>query len=335
LRVAFTTEFAWSNLMLPIPDPFMFKDLFGFVNVRWYGVVVVLAALAGAWLASKEAERRRENPNHVWDALFLCLIVGLVGARLYHVLSSPANSPVNFQFYLDNPWITVSVLGFQFQFPRVLAIWEGGLGIYGGIVGGMLGLLAYIRWNKLSLGRWLDIGAVGLLLGQAIGRWGNYFNQELYGYPTSAPWGIPIDADHRLPQFANLSSATWFHPTFLYESILCLVGVVLLLFIARRFYGRLLEGEIANLYLIVYPAIRMITEFQRPDAWLYNGIPVAQIVSGTVLVLALALLIVRRQVLHQKPLPVPVESEVEEPQGPQTPVRRKGRVLDPRQSSKG
>jgi phosphatidylglycerol:prolipoprotein diacylglycerol transferase len=314
--------------MLPIPDPFMFKDLFGFINVRWYGVIVVLAALAGAWLAGKQAARRGENSSLVWDALFLALIVGLIGARLYHVLSSPANSAVNFQFYLDNPWITVTVLSFQFPFPRVLAIWEGGLGIYGGVLGGTLGLIAFLKWNKLSIPRWLDFGAVGLLLGQAIGRWGNYFNQELYGYPTNAPWGIPIDADHRLPQFTQLAAGTWFHPTFLYESLLCLLGVLFLLWVSRRFQGRLLDGDIANLYLVVYPAIRLFTEFQRPDAWLFNGIPVAQIVSVTLMVAALALLAVRHLVLHQKPLPAVVEAETA-PEGPKSPVRRKGRVLDP------
>jgi phosphatidylglycerol:prolipoprotein diacylglycerol transferase len=321
--------------MLPIPDAFMFKELFGFINIRWYGVLIVCAALAGAWLSSKEAERRGEDPNHVWDALFICLVVGLLGARFYHVVSSPANSPVNLQFYLDNPWVTVSLLGLQFQFPRVLAIWEGGLGIYGGIVGGMLGLMGYVKWRKLNVLRWLDIGAVGLLLGQAIGRWGNYFNQELYGYPMPATgwWGIPIDADHRLAQFRDFVPATLFHPTFLYESALCLVGVGLMLYIARRYQGRLLEGEIANLYLILYPTIRLFTEIQRPDAWTYNGVAVAQIVSGALIVLALALFVVRRQVLKQQPIPVLVaEAAAEEASGPKAPVRRKGRVLKPRQS---
>ena len=321
--------------MLPIPDPFMFKDLFGFINVRWYGVIIVVAALAGAWLSSKVAERRGENPNHVWDALFVALIVGLIGARLYHVVSSPVNSTVNFQFYLDNPWITVNLFGFSLYFPRVLAIWEGGLGIYGGILGGTLGLIGYLRWHHLPIPRWLDIGAVGLLLGQAIGRWGNYFNQELYGFPTSATWGIPVDAEHRLPQFANLSALQLFHPTFLYESLLCLLGVLFLLFVNNRFKGRLLEGELANLYLVVYPAIRLFTEFQRPDAWVANVngtlVPVAQIVSSTLLVLALAVLVLRRFVWRQQPVPVAAEAEVE---GPHTPVRRKGRVLTPREASR-
>ena len=313
--------------MLPIPDPLIFQ-VFG-INIRWYGVIVVAAALCGAWLAGKQAKRRGENPNYVWDALFLALIVGLIGARLYHVISSPATSTVNFQFYMDNPWITVSAFGLQFPFPRVLAIWEGGLGIYGGVVGGTLGLVAFLKWNKLSILRWLDFGAVGLLLGQAIGRWGNYFNQELYGYPTSAPWGIPIDADHRLPQFTQFSADTWFHPTFLYESLLCLVGVLVLIAISRRFKDRLLDGDIANLYLIVNPAIRMFTEFQRPDAWLFNGIPVAQIISGTLIVLAGGCFVVRHLVLHQQPVPVVVPAETTPVEGPKSPVRRKGRVLDP------
>src|SRR5512143_875518 len=110
--------------MLPIPDPFLFSNLFGVFNVRWYGVVIVLGALAGAWLSSKDAERRGENPNNVWDALFIALVIGLLGARLYHVISSPATGVVTFQYYLDNPWVNVSFAGLTFPFPRVLAIWE-------------------------------------------------------------------------------------------------------------------------------------------------------------------------------------------------------------------
>ncbi|MBI5876199.1 MAG: prolipoprotein diacylglyceryl transferase [Chloroflexi bacterium] len=312
--------------MLPIPDPFLFSNLFGVINVRWYGVVIVLGALAGAWLSSKEAARRGENPSAVWDALFIALILGLLGARLYHVVSSPAAGVVTFQYYLDNPWINVSLAGLTFPFPRVLAIWEGGLGIFGGILGGLLGVLLFVRWNKLNPLRWLDIGAVGLLLGQAIGRWGNYFNQELYGNPTTAPWGIPIDEAHRLPQFQALSDLTLFHPTFLYESLLCLVGVGALLFIGRRWRDQLLDGDLASIYLIIYALIRFFTEFQRPDAWLFAGVPVAQIVSSVLLVGALAVMVIRRQVLHQQPVPQPAESEpvIEAPVS-SSPVRRKRR----------
>ena len=326
--------------MLPIPDPFLSRDLFGVINVRWYGVIIVLGALAGAWLSSKEAERRGEDPNKVWDALFIALILGLVGARLYHVISSPATGAVNFQYYLDNPWVPVKWGDLSFQFPRALAIWEGGLGIFGGILGGALGVILFVRWNKLSIPRWLDIGAYGLLLGQAIGRWGNYFNQELYGYPTNAPWGIPIDPNpdtlginHRLPQFQDLSPLQLFHPTFLYESLLCFAGVALLLFISRRYRDQLLDGDIATLYLVLYPLIRFFTEFQRPDAWTFGGLPVAQLLSLLALGGGLIIFFVRRQVLHQRPVPASVAAAAAEEAaeaGPRSPVRRKGRRLDPK-----
>lgn len=325
--------------MLPIPDPFLIKDLFGVISVRWYGVIIVLGALAGAWLSSKQAARRGEDPNVVWDALFVALILGLLGARLYHVISSPATGAISLQYYLDNPWVTVKLGDFSFLFPRALAIWEGGLGIFGGVIGGALGVILYVRWKRLSVPRWLDIGAFGLMLGQAIGRWGNYFNQELYGYPTSAPWGIPISPDpdslgisHRLPQFQDLSPLQLFHPTFLYESLLCFAAVGLMLYISRRYKDQLLDGDIATLYLVLYPLIRFFTEFQRPDAWTFAGIPVAQLVSAVSIIAAVVIFVVRRRVLHQQPMAEPVV-DTAVPEGPRSPVRRKGRRLNPKSRS--
>jgi phosphatidylglycerol:prolipoprotein diacylglycerol transferase len=119
----------------------------------------------------------------------------------------------------------------------------------------------------------------GLALGQAIGRWGNFFNQELYGYPTDLPWGIPIEASHRLPQFASLPDTTRFHPTFLYESLAMLVVTLLMLFIARRYSKQLKMGDMLLLYGMFYPLVRFFTEMQRPDAWLVSGVPAAQIIA--------------------------------------------------------
>lgn len=252
-------------------DPIAFQ--LGPLVFRWYGLLIMIGALAGAYVASVEARRHGDDPDHVWNALLVCLVLGLIGARLYHVLSSPQGSLVSFRYYLSHP-------------SEIYAIWQGGLGIFGAVAGGVLGLLLYARYYKLPFLHWLDIGAQGLILGQAFGRWGNFFNQELYGYPTNLPWGIPIDPAHRLPAFASLPPSTRFHPSFLYESLWDLLAFAVLLYIAYRFAEHLREGDIFLLYLVLYPLGRILVELQRPDAWTIGGIPTAQIVSGTLLLLA-------------------------------------------------
>ena len=266
----------------------------GPLSIHFYGIIIVAGALVGGYVASIEARRRREEPEHVWNALTWCLIGGILGARLYHVLSSPQGDVVGFQFYfVTNPFETIRIFGASIPFPTALMIWNGGLGIFGGVAGGVLALAIYAWRNNLSIFRWFDIAAPGLILAQAIGRWGNYINQELYGPPTTLPWGIPIDAEYRLPQFANLSrypvKTTRFHPVFLYESLWNLAA-----FIGRRFKDRLVDGDIVSLYLILYGLGRLFIEALRPDAWLVGGIPTAQIVSAVMIVAGAALMVWRR-----------------------------------------
>jgi phosphatidylglycerol:prolipoprotein diacylglycerol transferase len=249
---------------------------------RWYGLLIMIGTLAGAYVVSLEARRHGDDPDHVWNALLVCLVAGLVGARLYHVISSPQGSGITFQYYLRHP-------------SEIFAIWKGGLGIFGAVTGGILGLYLYTAYNKLSFLHWIDLSAPGLLLGQSIGRWGNFFNQELYGYPTALPWGIPIDPAHRLAAFASLPPSTRFHPTFLYESLWDLLAFAVLLFILRRYEDRLRKGDIFLFYLILYPLGRILVETQRPDAWIMAGIPVAQLISGILIALAVGTLILRHR----------------------------------------
>jgi len=268
--------------------------------IHWYGVIIVLGALAGAYAATFEARRRGEDPEHVWNGLVWCLIGGILGARLYHVLSSPQGTDIGLQYYfVTNPFETVSVLGLSIPFPTALMIWKGGLGIFGGVAGGVLALVIYARHNHLSITRWLDIGAPGLILGQAIGRWGNFVNQELYGPPTTLAWGIPIDADHRIPPYDDLTrfplDTTRFHPVFLYESLWNLIVFVVLMVIGRRYRDRLKEGDVFSLYLIGYSLGRLLVESLRPDAWLIGSIPTAQIVSVVLIVLGIGLMVWRRR----------------------------------------
>jgi len=255
----------------------------GPLTVYWYGIILVTGMLVGAYLAAFEAKRRGENEDHVWNMLIVVILLGIVGARLYHVFSSPAGGNVGWAYYRLHP-------------AAIFYIWDGGLGIYGAIVGGLIGVLLYTYRNKLNLLRYLDIGAPGLLIGQAIGRWGNFANQELYGPPTTLPWGIAIDQYHRIPPFDDLTKyplTMHFQPDFLYESLWSLVGVILLLVIGRKFADKLKEGDLFLAYLVWYPLGRLWVEALRPDAWRVGNIPTAQIISVVLIVIAAVLLLVR------------------------------------------
>jgi len=259
--------------------------------VLWYGILVTLGTLIGAIVADREAKRRGHNPDHVWNALILVMIFGLVGARLYHVLSTPAGTGTSLRYYLDNPIEIVRV------WPNGLS----GLGIFGAILGGLFGLWIYCRFAKLRFAEWVDIAALGLPLGQAIGRWGNYFNQELYGRPTTLPWGTPIEQQFRLPEHVSLPAETRFHPTFLYESLWALATFIVLVIINRRWSDKLRDGDIALLYLMLYGLGRSIIELQRPDAWTVAGLPVAQIISVLTMFVAGLIILARHGVMRPAP----------------------------------
>lgn len=281
----------------------------GTFPIYWYGILIVSGALVGSYVATLEAKRRGIDSDHVWNALLLCLIFGVIGARLYHVISSPTGTNIGFAYYAQNP---MEILNFR----------QGGLGIYGAVVGGLLAIYIYVRRAKLNFWTMVDIAVPGLLLGQAIGRWGNFFNQELYGFPTTLPWGIPIDAAHRLPLFADLTKypvdTTRFHPTFLYESLWDLGAAILALYIARR-WSKAKPGDLLLLWGILYGLGRFLAEFQRPDAWLISGIPTAQLIGLTLIVTCGVALMYR----HTGPSKATVAAQAarrrRRPQSPQPP----------------
>ena len=158
------------------------------------------------------------------------------------------------------------------------------------MAGGTLALFIFTRWQKLDMLRWLDIVVPSIILGQAIGRWGNYFNQELYGYPTDLPWGIYIDSAHRLPGF---ESFTRFHPLFLYESLLNFLGFFILLFVARRFGDRLRKGYILLIYTIYYSVIRMFLEGMRieSEVWTIGGVATIRWICGVAIIVAVSIIV--------------------------------------------
>lgn len=247
----------------------------GPIVIYWYGFLIMIGILVGTWIASRQARHNGDNPEHLWNALILCLILGVIGARLYHVVSA-------WQYYMVHPG---QILGFQMA----------GFGIYGAVAGGALGLWIYTRRHKLSFWRWADFIAPGIAIAQAIGRWGNFFNQELYGYPTSLPWGIYIAPENRLPGFEQYNR---FQPTFLYESLWDLLTFTVLIIVSRKMKKRLRTGDLFLLYGVLYPLGRFFVEFQRPDAWKIAGMPTAQWVAIVAVLVCGSALIYR----HRKPV---------------------------------
>lgn len=248
-----------------------------------------LAAAPGVepgWLA--DAPWRQWNPDHTWNALLWALLLGLIGARLYHVLTpSPSMAAAGIFSPLDYFRNPIELLNFR----------GGGLGIYGGIAGGLLGLIIYTRRSRVTTLGWADLAAVGLALGQAIGRWGNFFNQELYGSPTDLPWAVAIDPIYRLPDYVNFER---FHPAFLYESLWSLMTFFVLYRLARRHTERLLPGELAALYLVAYAIGRSLLELVRLDSravaffGLESGLAVATLISLIVAVVVILVVVYRR-----------------------------------------
>ncbi len=272
--------------------------------IHFYGVIIMLGALAGAWLASREAQRRGESSDRAWDALTWAIIGGVIGARLWHVLT-PTVYNVEGQDLTTNYYFTHPM--------EAIAVWKGGLGIPGAVIGGATALFLFARHYKLSFLTWTDIVAPGLALGQAIGRWGNFVNQELYGKPCNFPWCITIDPVYRLPQYQDIAR---YHPIFLYESIWNFLNVIFLLWIGRRFSKSLKAGDIFLIYLITYPFARFFLEFLRLDPSMVGGLNINQSIMILSIVCSSALLIIRHHSSYQKNDTV-IESEISNPSSSQ------------------
>jgi phosphatidylglycerol---prolipoprotein diacylglyceryl transferase len=268
-------------------------DAFGIhigpLYIHFYALILMSAMLVGAYVTARRAPLRGLDPEHVWNGLLWAIVPGLIGARIYHILTPSPASGLSLQYYLQNPL-------------QMLAIWNGGLGIYGGLVGGALGILYYARRHKQPLLKWFDTIAPAIPLAQAIGRWGNFVNQELYGAPTDLPWGVYIPPEKRLPGYTQYST---FHPLFLYESLLNLLSFGILLFVERRYRERLQEGDLLLIYFVLYPLIRFSLDFIRLDSNGFGPLTTAQVVSLLVCLGALAILVARHRVpsLSRRPAP--------------------------------
>jgi phosphatidylglycerol:prolipoprotein diacylglycerol transferase len=254
----------------------------GPISIYWYGVLIVAGAMLAAHIASKLSSQNGHDPEIAWNLLLIVLIAGVLGARIYHVISL-------WSYYRVHPG---EIFGLQMS----------GFGIYGAVMGGAIGVWGFAKYHRLRFLEWMDYVAPGLILAQAIGRWGNFFNQELYGYPTDLPWGIYIAPEHRLPGFESFER---FHPTFLYESLLNLAGFAVLIYLAKKWRKDRLYGDIFFLYGLIYATVRFFIEFQRPDAWKIGGIPTAQWISIISVVFFGSLLLIRRKLRRPSMIYVP------------------------------
>ncbi len=258
-------------LTLPSPpSPIIFEA--GPFALRYYGLCIALGIAAATWLTARELGRKGYDPAYALDALFFVVPLGFVGARAYHVLT-------DYDLYAEDP------------FPGVFAVWNGGLGIYGAVVGGFVGVLIFARFRGISPLGFADAAAPGLILAQAIGRWGNYFNQELFGRPSSLPWAIEIAPENRPAGFADAAA---FHPTFLYESIWNLLVCLVLLWVARRFADRLKDGDVFLLYVSLYSVGRFFVEALRIDPAFLIGDFRGNLFVASVLALTFALILFLR-----------------------------------------
>jgi phosphatidylglycerol:prolipoprotein diacylglycerol transferase len=244
--------------LYPPDDPFLINtSLFGIpLVVRWYGVIIVSGAMLAGWIAAGRVRRRGYDPEHIWNLLLVGMISGIIGARAYYVL---------------------------FEWPRFAgASWleivnpaTGGLAIHGALIGAVVAAALYTRWHRLPLRIFLDIAMPPFLLAQAIGRWGNFMNQEAYGSPTHLGFGVLIDEQHRIGPYRDMQQFppdTLFHPTFLYESVWNLIGFGVLIWLERRLRDWLRPLDIALFYAIWYGLGRFWIEGFRTDSLCLSGI---------------------------------------------------------------
>jgi len=248
---------------------------------HFYGLIIVAGILLAAAVAAWMARRDDKDPDHVWNGLIWVVLLGVVFARAWHVLFPSINSARDRAWYFEH---------FFDLNEGPLVLWSGGLSIFGAVLGGALGIAIYAYRNKLDFFSWLDIGAVVVPLGQAIGRWGNYVNEELFGKPTDLPWGMTLT--NPPPEFAP---DTRFHPIFLYESLWNLLAFGVLLWLWLRYRDRMKTGDFLLLYLVLYGIVRFLLEYLRVDVTLVNGVNVSQVTTAVTGIVALILLIARHR----------------------------------------
>lgn len=281
------------------PQPILVS--IGPIAVHWYGIAYAVGLAAAYWVLVRQARRYGQDPGLIANGMIVIAIAALVGGRLYHVVDQ-------WSLYKDD-------------LLRIVLPPYSGLGVYGGLVTGVLAFLWLIRHYRVSGWVWADIAAPALFVMQGVGRWGNFFNQELFGPPTNLPWGIAIDCAHRLSDHGQALypcdqypvATTHFHPLFLYESLSGFLGAAVLIGLSRSERARrwLRPGDQALIFFIWYAVVRFLLENLRSGNWRLGDLATAQLFSLVFIAVALAILAWR----HRGPRPggeaaaVPVEDE--------------------------
>ena len=244
----------------------------GFIQIYWYSVMIFIGFLIGGWIILKEAKRFGISEDFITNLFFYAVPIAIIGARLYYVL-------FNWGYYSNH-------------ISEIFKIWEGGLAIHGGMIFGLLWIIFYTKKYKVNTFRILDMVVIGLIIGQALGRWGNFFNGEAHGPVTT----LEFLKNLHLPQFIidgmNIGGV-YYQPTFLYESIWCLIGFIVLLFVRRIKYIKI--GQITGSYLIWYGVGRFLIESLRTDSLMFMGLKAAQIVSILMVVIGIIIIIVKNK----------------------------------------
>lgn len=245
----------------------------GFITIKWYSVLMCLSLFIGIILIMKEAKRFKISDDYMINLIFWTTIIAFIGARLYFVI-------FNWDYYSVHP-------------DEIYKIWEGGIAIHGAILFGGLFIILYTRKYKVNTLIIFDIIAPALLLGQAIGRWGNFFNSEAHGPETTLTF---LQNTLHLPNFiidGMHINGVYYHPTFLYESIWCILGVIILLILRRRKYTKI--GSVTGVYLMWYSVGRFFIESLRTDSLMWGNLKMAQIVSIILFLIGLLIIILSRR----------------------------------------
>ena len=238
----------------------------GPLSIRWYGFLISLALFSGLYLSRKLAKSRGINPEYINKLLPSLVFSSITGARIYYVI-------FEYRLFSGNNFFTsIYFLNLNVKLPSFLAIWEGGIAIHGALIGGFISLLLFCRSNKLPFKTILDLIIPSLILGQSIGRWGNFFNNEAFGIPTNSPWKLFIPIQNRPLEFADYE---YFHPTFLYESFWNLIIFMILIYIFNKQtkLNSVKPGLISCIYLITYSFGRFWIEGLRTDPLCLGGYP--------------------------------------------------------------
>ena len=240
-------------------------DLF-FLNIRWYGLLIAISVLIGLFISKRLAKLKGIDPESVSDLLPSLVLSSIIGARSYYVIFEWK------QFSGNNFFSSLELLNYAIKIPSFLAIWEGGIAIHGALIGGFVSIFLFCKVRKIPLRSFLDIIVPSVVLGQSVGRWGNFFNNEAFGIPTNLPWKLFIPIENRPIEFLNYQ---FFHPTFLYESIWnLLIFLLLMILIRSQRKGALLKpGLISCIYLITYSFGRFWIEALRTDPLCVGATP--------------------------------------------------------------